>query len=201
MKVKPIYIYLVLFISFIIGLILFTNKSASNEGINLSQKMPADSIHNSIGGEGEMPSGSNVMEDVKKKLEELKLSYEKNPEDTLRVREYADLLKFAHQPEKAIELYEKIIKKDSKRIDILLELTFLYFNKGNLDKAEAITNDILRIDKNHQLGIYNSGAIAAAKGDKLKAKSIWQGLINKYPNTEIAFIAQQSILELEKPNQ
>lgn len=200
MKIKPIYIYLILFVAFIIGIVLFTNKSSSNSETFSAQNMPNDDIHRNMGQEGDMPSGANVMEDARKRLDELKLKYEKNPDDTLRIREYADLLKFAHQPERAIELYEKILKKDSKRIDILLELTSLYFNNGNLDKAESFTNDILKIDKNHQIGIYNSGAIAASRGDNAKAKSIWQGLINQFPNSDIALIAKQSITEIEKPN-
>lgn len=201
MKIKPIYLYLILFTSFIVGIILFTNKSNSSSDFSSMQKMPDDDVHRNMGKEGEMPSGSNVIEDARKRLDELKLSYEKNPEDTLRIREYADMLKFAHQPEKAIELYEKILKKDSKRIDILLELTSLYFNNGDLDKADSFTNNILKIDNNNQIAAYNSGAIAASRGDKAKAKTIWQGLINKYPNTDIALIAQQSIMQLDKTNQ
>lgn len=198
MKIKPMYVYLILFFAFIIGIILFTNKSSS---VDMTQKIPDDDVHRNMGKEGEMPSGSNVNEDARKRLDELKLSYEKNPGDTLRIREYADMLKFAHQPEKAIELYETILKKDSKRIDILLELTSLYFNNGDFDKADAFTNDILKIENNNQIAVYNSGAIAAARGDKSKAKTIWQGLINKYPNTDIASIAKQSIMQIDKPNQ
>jgi tetratricopeptide (TPR) repeat protein len=201
MKIKPLYIYLILFASFVIGVIIFTNISSSSSNDNSTNKIPDDQIHRGMGNDGEMPSGTNVMEDARKKLEELKLSYEKNPDDTLKIKEYAEMLKFAHQTEKSIELYEKIIKKGPDRIDVLLELTFLYFNNGNLDKAEAFTNDILKIDKEHQIGTYNLGAIAASRGDNAKAKSIWQGLAKKYPNTDIALIAQQSIMELEKTNQ
>lgn len=201
MKIKPIYVYLILFVAFIIGIILFTNKSSSVTSDDMTKNLPDDDIHRNMGKDGEMPSGSNVNEDARKRLDELKISYEKNPEDTLRIREYADMLKFAHQPEKAIELYSKILKKDPKRIDILLELTSLYFNNGDFNKADEFTNEILKIDSNNQIATYNSGAIAAARGDKAKAKTIWQGLVNKYPNTDIAFIAQQSILQIDKTNQ
>jgi tetratricopeptide (TPR) repeat protein len=201
MKIKPLYIYLILFASFVIGVIVFTNISSSSSNDNKINKIPDDEIHRGMGSDGEMPSGTNVMEDARKKLEELKLSYEKNPDDTLKIKEYAEMLKFAHQTDKSIELYEKILKKDPNRIDVLLELTFLYFNNGNLDKAEEFTNTILKIDKDHQIGTYNLGAIAASRGDNAKAKSIWQGLVKKYTNTEIALIAQQSIMELEKANQ
>jgi tetratricopeptide (TPR) repeat protein len=202
MKIKPLYIYLILFVAFIVGIIIFSNYgSTSGSQTEISQQLPDDDIHRGMGGDGEMPSGSNVTSDARQRLEEYKSKYEKNPNDTLNAREFADLLKMAHQQEKAIEIYERILEKDSKRIDILLELTFLYFNLGNLDKAENYTNNILKIDKDHQLGNYNSGAIAASKGDKAKARSIWQGLVKKYPNSEIGQIAEQSIIQLEKTNQ
>ena len=201
MKIKPLYIYLILFASFVIGVIVFTNISSSSSNEISNNKIPDDEIHKGMGNDGEMPSGTNVMEDARKKLEELKLSYEKNPDDTLKIKQYAEMLKVAHQTEKSIELYEKIFKKGPGRIDVLLELTFLYFNNGNLDKAEEYTNDILKINKDHQIGTYNLGAIAASRGDNAKAKSIWQGLAKKYPNTDIASIAQQSIMELETANQ
>lgn len=202
MKIKPLYIYLILFVAFIVGVIVFSNYSSiSGSDKELSKQIPDDDIHSGMGGDGEMPSGSNVTSDARQRLEEYKAKFEENPNDTLNAREFADLLKMAHQQEKAIEIYEGILKKDSKRIDILLELTFLYFNLGDLNKADEYTNNILKINKDHQLGIYNSGAIAASKGENVKAKSIWQGLAKKYPNSEIGQIAEQSIIQLEKTNQ
>lgn len=201
MKIKPLYIYLILFTAFIIGIVVFSNLNSKGENQKeISQQIPDDDIHRGMSGDGDMPSGTNVTEDARKRLEEYKTNYEKNPNDTLKAREYADMLKMAHQNDKAIELYEKILEKDSKRIDLLLELTFLYFNNGDLKKAEELTNNILKIENNNQLAIYNSGAIAASKGENLKAKSIWEGLAKKFPGTDIAHIAKQSIMQLEMIN-
>lgn len=110
------------------------------------------------------------------------------------------MLTMAHQTSTAIELYEKLLKVDSKRIDALLQLTFLHFNEGKLDIAEEYTNRILKIDNNHQIGTYNLGAIAATKGDNKKAKTIWEGLVKKFPKTEIAHIAEESLKHLNKIN-
>lgn len=202
MKFRPVYIYLILFIAFIVGIVIFSNSGINPDSTSqMSQQMPEDDIHRGIGGNSEMPSGSNVTSDARQRMEEYKAKFEKNPEDTLNAREFADLLKMAHQQDKAIEIYEGILSKDSKRIDILLELTFLYFNLGEIDKAEKYTSEILKIDKDHMLGLYNSGAISASKGDNSKAKVIWQGLVKKYPNSEISQIAEQSLIQLEKINQ
>jgi len=199
MKIKPIYIYLILFVAFVIGIIIFSGtSSSSSDPVN---KMPDDNVHKGFQSGEESPSKGNVMESAVKKLEELKTAYEKNPNDTLRIREYADMLTMAHKPEEAISLYNKILGVDNKRVDVLLQLTFLHYNKGELNKAEDITNSILKIDKNNNLANYNLGAIAAAKGDKNKAKEIWQNVIKKFPNTTVAHIAEQSITQLESSNQ
>ncbi|MBI1938737.1 MAG: tetratricopeptide repeat protein [Ignavibacteriales bacterium] len=200
MKVKPIYIYLVIFAAFVIGVVIFSSTGGSEK--EASGTMPNDEIHKGISGDGsESPSKSNVMETAKKKLEELKIAYEKNPDDTLKAREYADMLTMAHRSDKAIELYQKILKVDAKRIDAMIQLTFLFYNKGDLDKAEEHTNMVLKIDKNHQLGLFNLGAVAQAKGDNAKAKKIWQDIIKKFPQSEVARIAEESIKQLEAVNQ
>lgn len=195
MKVKPIYIYLVIFVAFVIGVIIFSSTGGSEK--EATDKMPDDAIHQGIPGNDDNPSQSNVMESAKKKLEELKIAYEKNPGDTLKAREYADMLTMAHQSEKAIVIYQKILKVDSKRIDAMVQLTFLFYNKGDLDKAEEYTNMVLKIDKNHQLGLFNLGAVAQAKGDNAKAKKIWQDVVKRFPKSEVARIAEESLKQLE----
>lgn len=195
MKIKPLYIYLLIFVAFLVGVIIF---STGKDSKTMHGQMPDDEIHRGI---GEMPNNENAMESAKQKLEDLKTAYEKNPNDTLKTREYADMLTFAHQPEKAIELYNKILKTDSKRTDILLQLTFLHFNQGDMTKAEEYTNRILLIDKNHQLGMYNSGVLQQVKGDNKGAKEIWEKLIKLYPNSTISQIAEESIKGLDNTNQ
>lgn len=200
MKVKPIYIYLVIFAAFVIGVVIFSSTGRSEKEV--SGTMPNDEVHKGISGDGsKSPSGSNVMESARKKLEELKIAYEKNPGDTLKAREYADMLTMAHQSDKAVELYQKILKVDPKRIDAMIQLTFLFYNKGDLDKAEQYTKMVLEIDKNHQLGLFNLGAVAQAKGDNAKAKKIWQDIVKKFPKSEVANIAEESLKQLESVNQ
>ncbi len=190
MKIKPLYIYLIVFVAFIIGIIILDSNN-NNDLTSFHGKMPDDDIHRSMG--GNIPGHSNLLESAKKRLEELKSEYEKNPNDTLKIREYADMLTMAHQPDMATELYNKILKVDPKRIDVLLQMTFLYFNEGNVEKADEYTKKILTIDGNHELALYNSGVIAHAKGDLAKAKMIWEDIIKKFPNSTIAHISEQSI--------
>ena len=193
MKIKPLYIYLGVFIAFIAAFIIFSGDGSKSSVTEPStSQMPNDDIHKGIGTDGN-PSSSNVNEATKKKFEALKAAYESNPSDTANAKQYADWLSMAHNPDKALEIYENILKVGPKRTDIMLEMTFLYFNRSDMDKAESITKKILQIDPKNRFAEYNLGAIAGEKGDKAKAKEIWQRVIKKYPNTEVAGYSAEGI--------
>lgn len=198
MKIKPIYIYLGVFAAFILAFIIFSGNGDKNTDPHAGMgQMPDDEIHKGMGSSG-MPSSSNVTENTRKRFEELKNEYEKNPNDTLNARGYAEMLAMAHQPDKAIELYENILKAGSKRTDVMLELTFLYFNMGDLDKAENYTNSILAVNPNNPYAVYNSGIIAHAKGDMIKAKKQLEETVKKFPDKQIAADAKQLLDEINK---
>ncbi len=196
MKIKPLYIYLIVFAVFIAAFIIFSGNGdkTSNPHEGMGQ-MPNDDVHKGIGS-GQNPSSSNVTESAKKKLEDLKTSYEKNPKDTLTAREYAEMLSMAHQPEKAIEIYQNILSTDSKRSDIMLDLTFLYYNKGDFDKAESYTKSMLALDANNPYAFFNLAIIEHAKGDIPRAKKQLEETIKKFPGMQIAKDAQQLLDEI-----
>lgn len=201
MKIKPLYIYLGVFVAFIAAFIIFSGPGEDSTQGSMTSNMPQDEIHKGMnsGGDGENPSSANVSTMIKQKMDSLRIAYEKNPKDTLKAREYADLLSWAHNPDKAMEIYDDILKVNPNRIDILLQLTLLNYNKSDFDKAEEISNRIMKIDSKNFLAEFNLGAIAEAKGQIEKAKSIWSGLIKKYPNSPISHIAEQSLSQLDKP--
>jgi len=194
MKIKPLYIYLFAFVAFIVAVIVFSNYNNSESASN---KMPEDEVHQGLSSEEGTPSKSNVRTSAMEQLESLKAVYEKNTKDTLAAREYADMLTMSHQYGKAIEIYNYIISVDPKRIDAHLQLTYVHFNNGDFTKAYEHTNKILALNKDHQIALYNSGAIEAAKGNNAKAKEIWQFLLKRFPKTDIAHIAEQSLVQLE----
>lgn len=197
MRFKPLYAYLGLVVILVVVLMLFTQKNKSNEAPAdiTSQEMPNDDIHKGLQN-GEAPGKSNVSADIIHKMEELKKEAEENPNDTLKIKEYADFLTEAHKPDEAIKYYQKILKIDSKRTDVFFALSFIYYNKHDYDKSEEYTNKILSYDKNNPLALYNLGAISATKGDKNTAKEIWNGIITKYPNSEAAKTAEESLSNL-----
>jgi tetratricopeptide (TPR) repeat protein len=196
MKLKPLYIYIGVFVIALIALVLFDSKNQPeiSDLKSSSDQMPNDEIHKGI--EGKTPSAGNVSESFKQKMNDLKEQVEANPNDTAKVKEYADLLSASHKPDEAIEQFESILAKDGKRIDILLPLVYLYFTKQNIPKAEEYTKRVLAINPNHAQAHYNLGALEATKGNSDKAKEIWEMIVKKYPNTEAAHIAEQSLKQL-----
>ena len=198
MKLKPIYIYAIVFILAVLFLVIFTNRpeSESEKTEVTNSEMPNDDIHKNLNTPGNGMGIGGVSGSARKKLEDLQTAYESNPKDTASAKEYADILNAAHQPQKALDIYQAILAVDQTRIDILLGATFSYYNMNKLDKAEEFTMKVLDIDKNNLEANYNLGAIYAMKGDKTKAKEYWEFLINNYPNSEAAKLAKSSLAKL-----
>lgn len=202
MKIRPIYIYITAFVVFIVALVVFSSSVKKTDSIDKSKianQMPDDDVHKGLKsqGNGDTPSASNVLKEAIERMNQLKAEVEKNPNDTLKIREYADMLTLAHKPDEAIEYYSKILKVDPKRIDVLLQLTYVHFNKGEFDKALEFTNKALAVDKNNLIVNYNLGAVLNAKGDSRQAIQIWKNLAQKYPNTDVGHIAKESVKQLE----
>lgn len=198
MKIKPLYIYLTAFVVFGAAVIFFSSNAKKAGPLNphTSQgQMPNDDVHKGLN-PTDAPSKSNVAPEAIAKMKTLKEEVDKNPKDTAKVREYADMVVF-HKPDEALGYYEKILTVDPKRIDVLLQVTLISFNKGDFNKAEDYTNRILKIDPKNATAYYNLGAIAHAKGDPQKAKSIWEDVVKKYPNTDGAKVAASALTQMD----
>ena len=199
MKFKTLYFYGAIAVIVIITLIVVSQsgETETNKPIDITseQKLPDDEIHNPMKS-GESPNKDNVSEGFKHKLEMLEKSIEENPKDTLKIREYADLLAAAHKKDKAIEYYQKLLDINPRRTDILFSLSFIYYSSGDLDKAETETKKILSFEPGNVNAQYNLGAITAGKGDKEKAREIWTKLVEKYAGDEIGIRAKNSIEKL-----
>ncbi|MFZ1290850.1 MAG: tetratricopeptide repeat protein [Melioribacteraceae bacterium] len=200
MKLKPIYFYLIIFLLAVIGIVYFSTKENSvEEEILTEQKMPQDDIHSQFNN-SQQPSGGNVTSEFKSRLNSLEEYVNKNPNDTAKVKEYADLLYAAHNPKKSIELYKTVLEKDPKRIDILMSLAILVFNENNFDEAEKYVNRILEINPNNVEAIYNSGVMEARKGNTQLAKEKWTRIVNGFPNSKLTQTAKASLKKLENKN-
>lgn len=198
MKLKPVYIYGGVVILAIIFLIFFSpNKDSGTSESAQSNQMPNDDIHKGL---QQPPGKNNVSSEVKRHLEMLKKAVEENPKDTLKMREYADFLSAAHQPDEAVSYYNDILKVNPKRPDVLFSLAYIYFNKKDYNKAEDLVNKILLFEPDNTEAMYNLGAIAASNGDKEKAKTQWEKLVKNYHGSDAAKLAESSLKKLQETN-
>ena len=205
MKIKPLYIYLIGFVFFVAAVIFFSSKSSES-------KMPNDAAHshassdNPHSGMGmgqddpNAPSKDNVSEKYKQEFERRKSEYEKNPNDTLKMREYAEILYQSHKYNPALDLLEKILKVNPNRKDVLLAETVIYDIQGDVTKAEEVTNKILSFRKNDPEASFNLGIIMEKKGDKEKAKQIWNDIYKRSPESAIGKMAKDQVDRLNEPS-
>jgi tetratricopeptide (TPR) repeat protein len=201
LKFKIAYLYVILGLGVIVMIFILSrtkNTVAQTPAGNIeNQQMPNDEVHKGMQSPVDgNPSKSNVSQEVYQRMDKLKKEVEANTRDTIKMREYADFMAAAHRSDEAIIYYEKILKIDSKRNDILFNLSMVYFSRQNYDKAEEYTNRILKNDKNNTQAMYNLGAIAASKGEKERAKVIWNKLVSDYPGDEAAQLAKSSLEKL-----
>ena len=210
MKIKPLYIYLILAVFIVVGIVItnYLSQDTPQKPSDLStnqmpnddvhKNLPNDDIHNGMGGKGPGdPSKDNVKEEFWKTLNSLREEVKKNPSDTVKAFQLANYLSSAHNPSEAIDLYNSILKRNPKRIDVLMRLGLVYFQQHDYDKCENVTKKIISYDPNNSQAIYNLGAIKDTQGKNDEAKKIWNELIKKFPNTEAAEFAKSSIANLK----
>ena len=199
MKFKPIYLYGLVAAIAIITLIIVSQTTGDEKvaGDISNKEMPMDDVHKNLNkGMMDNPTGANVSEEVKHKLDVMKKDVDANPNDTLKIREYADFLAAAHKPDDAIVYYQKILDKDKNRKDVYFALTFVYYNQKNLVKAEEVTRQMYKLFPNDPMVNYNLGAIEATKGNKDKAREIWNNLVKNHPNDKTSELAKNSLNKL-----
>jgi len=200
MKFKPIYLYGVVLAAAVVLLIIFSQGKNSNPDPEITsfqnENIPDDDIHNQLKMQESNPTKDNVTENFHKRMGELKQAVENNPNDTLKLKEYADFLAAAHKTEEAIRMYDRILKINPKRTDIYFSITLLYYNEKDLQKAEEYNEKVLMYDPTNSMALYNRGALAATRGDKEKARTIWEKIVKDDPDSEVGNLAKQSLTRL-----
>ena len=158
--------------------------------------MPKDENHKGI--VPGTPSKANVTPEYQKQLNELDETVKKNPNDTLKMREYADFLMQSHKIDDATAYYEKILKKYPKRTDLLFSMAYFNYLSQKFDKVEGYMNRVLAVDPSNLDAKYNLGAVYADMQKLDDARKIWQEIISKYPDSQIAKKAKESLGQIGK---
>ncbi len=199
MKIKPLYVYL---LGIALAVVVFfivskeSGKSVTTQNNIVNQQMPQDNIHKGLSMNGQAPNKNNVSKEIEQHMAMLKEAVEKSPNDTLKIREYADFLAAAHQQDQAMVYYDKILKVNPRRTDILSHIAYINYINRNFDNAEKYLKRIISVDKNNLQAVYNLGAIAFSRGDKAKAKQIWSKLAKEHPNTPMGNTAKKTLARL-----
>lgn len=199
MKIKPLYFYLGVALIVIIYLFVITQNNNGKKNVTdpANKEIQSDEIHQGMNLPGQQaPSKSNVSGDILRHMEFLKKAVEESPNDTAKLKEYADFLYMAHQNVKALPIYERLVKLKPNDTDARFTLTSIYYENRQLDKAEKETDIILSYDKNNPQALYNKGAIVAGKGEKEKAQKIWNDVINRFPESKAAQLARSALQQL-----
>ncbi len=197
MKIKPLYLYGTLVLLALIFLVIFATggpHETTSPHPDMSKQMPDDELHRGLSPHSSM---GMVNEEIKRKMELYNQAIQDNPDDTLSMREYADLLNAAHKPDEALTLYNNILNKDSKRTDIRFTTAIIYYLKQDYDTAEKLMREILDYDKDNERALYNIGAVELARGNNEKAANIWHDVIKKAPNSDAADAARTSLKDLQ----
>ncbi len=196
-NIKPVFIY---GFGLILAAVVFWIVSSQNNSTSKvpasslnNMQMPNDSLHRSLQNPGNQPDKENVMASVIKKMEMLKEEVEKSPNDTLKIKRYAKFLEDAHQSKEALNYFDKILKIDPKRIDILYSEAYINYTNRNFTEAEKLLKRIISIDKSSLQAYYNLGAVAFSSGNKVKAKEIWTKLAKEHPKTQIGELAKKTL--------
>ncbi len=167
--------------------------------VNIQTKeIPQDEIHKKFAAQNSAaPSKENVNKSMIDKIRNLEHELNNGSKDTVKMLELANFLVAGHQPEKGILYYNKILKINPKRDDVLLQLAIVYANQHKYSDAIIVTKKMLKNKPENQIALYNLGALNATMGEEEKAKTIWQSIVKKYPNSQMANKAKQSLKRLK----
>jgi tetratricopeptide (TPR) repeat protein len=182
MKHRSLYIYLLLFFVSV-ATIIFIDRMINHKSDSANTNSKQDNTNNAAAR-------------LSRRLAEFKNAIDNNPQDTLKMREYANLLGGAHRDQEAAKVFENILAIGPNRIDVMLILTYIYYTLGNTEKAEEYTNRVLSINKDNPEANFNLGILELKKGDKEKAKQILNSVIKRFPNNNVALYAKSALQKL-----
>lgn len=97
-------------------------------------------------------------------LIENKKRLNKNPNDTVALQNLASIYHALKENEKAIEIYEKLVKLKPNNHEFRAFLGYLYYENEQLDKSEENLNEALEISTMEPFVLFLLGNVYARKG-------------------------------------
>ena len=135
------------------------------------------------------------MEQVHETLDRLKASLEANPKDLVSLDSLAIMYSIAGSYDKASQFYEKHLEIEPDNKDVKIALGLSYHNLNRTEEALGLMDEILSKEPDYAFALFWKGDILAQTGKVEEAETNWKHVVEKYPNTEIAKMAQERIHE------
>ncbi|MFZ1729850.1 MAG: tetratricopeptide repeat protein [Bacteroidota bacterium] len=143
------------------------------------------------------PSKSNVIGSYMEELDRLEKKVTAQPaSDTSDVLMLARMLLDGHRGADALPLLERYSKAAPKNTDVMLDLSVAYFDNKAPEKAEQVALKVLQLEPKNTTAMYNLGALAASRDDKVTARKYWEKLIKEYPDSPNTARAKEFLAKL-----
>ncbi|MCG8608035.1 tetratricopeptide repeat protein [bacterium] len=141
-----------------------------------------------------------AMGDVHKTLERLQKNVEENPRDIVSLDSLAIMYSIAGSYDKASKYYERHLEIEPDNKDVKIALGLTYNNLNRKEEAITLLQEVLSKEPDYAFALFYLGDILAGSGEVEAAETHWKRILEKYPNTEIAKMAEQRIHELSHTN-
>ncbi len=92
---------------------------------------------------------------------------------------------------RAIEYYKMYLRKNPKNVEVLIDMGVCYFELKKYSEAKGSMYKGLKINPNHQIGLFNLGIVNFSQGYIDSAKYWWKKAYSINENTEIGKRAKQ----------
>lgn len=126
-------------------------------------------------------------------LNEIKFLEEKvknNPEDLNSLLSLSHLLNDSGFYVKAIEHYKRYLAKDTKNVDVIVDMGVCFYQLGDYDSAIKAMESGIALNPKHQIAHFNLGIVNSAKGNISKSQEYFEKAIKIDPNSDIGIKAK-----------
>jgi len=126
-------------------------------------------------------------------LNEIKMLENKvndNPNDLNSLLKLSHLLNDSGFYQKAIESYKKYLEKDSKNVDVIIDMGVCYYQLGDYNSAISTMEKGIALNPKHQIAHFNLGIVSSANGDHDNAMKYWEKAVKINPSSDIGIKAK-----------
>jgi cytochrome c-type biogenesis protein CcmH/NrfG len=178
-----------------IGYLLRGSASpAATTALQASSAAPAG-----MGGAQQPPSAEQMKHMADKQAEPLLAQLKDKPNDPQLLYNVGNVYYDTQNYPEAISYYEKSLAQNPKSADVRTDMATAYFYSGDVDKALAEFDVVLKQDPNHANALFNQGMVRwKGKMDVAGAVASWKKLLQVNPNYERRAEVETFIAQAEK---